>query len=109
MNDPARAIDVTKIGQHLSLDVSNADLNVKLAVHVPVASGHGQLRVCVVGDRRVVQIVVEQVQIADAVRLEQHVHQVRVVVEQVAVRELVERCVHRQEKRVGSVGVQCVS
>ena len=84
-------------------------LDVHFAVEVAVAGGDGQHVVRFVVHLGVVQVIIEEELVGDAVGLEDDVDEEGVVVEELAVGELVEGGVRGHEEGVGSEGVEGVA
>ena len=84
-------------------------LDVHFAVEVAVACGNGQHVVRFVVHLGVVQVIIEEELVGDAVGLEDDVDEEGVVVEELAVGELVEGGVRGHEEGVGSEGVEGVA
>ena len=108
VNDAAGAVDVAELGQNATFHVADADLDLFLAIDSPVLRGDRQAGVSVGNHLWIVQIVVEQDALANAMRSKQ-LEQERVVVEAFAIGELVERLISGQKVRVAAVGTQRIA
>ena len=80
-----------------------------MSVDASMASRNGQPRVCDIGAGLIVQIVVEENAIADAMRPKEDIEQERAVVERITIAERVERLIGGQKEGVRSVGAQGIA